>query len=203
MGFRAVGAVYASALPSRLRPLAALVAHLVRDVPRGDQPAGQLFASIGMLARCLGVRSERHVRRLLRELEERGVLEAIARGGGRRRYGKHVRGIRSVYRFHVERLPRPDGNPGVQARVDEASYPGAYAPLAVGTRAYAPGYDPAYPGLQARALSGEVRTSTEEENLAGPLWRRGVAHSAPPVEDVFDLDDVLTIDPLAKKEPMA
>jgi hypothetical protein len=93
-----------------LKPLAALIATLVRDeATRGDglgraKPARLLFASVAQLAACLGLHPT-NVRPKLHALVKVGVLEEIAPGGGRRRFGKRVAGVRTTYLFRPENLP--------------------------------------------------------------------------------------------------
>jgi hypothetical protein len=105
MGYKTTVAVMRSALPADLKLLAMIVGVLVRDQATGDRPAMTLFAQVNRLATLVGIHPH-SVRRQLRKLEALGYLEAVERGGGRRRMGKQLVGMATVYRVRPERLPQ-------------------------------------------------------------------------------------------------
>jgi hypothetical protein len=57
MGYRVEASVWSSALPGRLKYVAARIAHVVREEPQDDKPALQLFMNVATLAHDLGSRS--------------------------------------------------------------------------------------------------------------------------------------------------
>jgi hypothetical protein len=175
MGFVFTRLVYESSLPSRLKPVCAMVAHLARDRRAGDdRPAGLVFASVKRMATYLGV-NERHCRRLLRDLERAGLLVVVERGGGRRRFGGRLAGVRTTYQFRPDRLP---GYPDSYAPVAE-TYPDVCAPVTPPyPDAYAP-VTPGYPDAYAPPLMRGTADLNREKNLAIPE-RSEFAGQAPP-----------------------
>jgi Mn-dependent DtxR family transcriptional regulator len=104
MGYLLTDKVWRSALPSRLKPIASLVAHLVLDENQDDREACRLFASVSFIASCLNVHPN-NARRQIRALEAAGILQRVERGGGRRRFGRRLAGRRTLYVFRDDRLP--------------------------------------------------------------------------------------------------
>jgi hypothetical protein len=166
MGHHLTRRVWESALPAALKPLMALIAHLVRDDESRGRAAMTLFATVATLARYLGI-DQRNVRRALCALLGAGVLEIVERGGGRRRFGKRVGGVATTYVVHPERLPdwddeRPQAD---HARVREARYPDVDARVDLDTRTRTPEYNGVNPGEYALPISG-VRTAIRTDDRA-------------------------------------
>ena len=174
MGYRVTEAVWRSALPAKLKPMAALVAHLVREKPQDDKPAMKLFAQVGALARRAGLHPK-NVRRRLHELVEVGFLQVAELGGGRRRMGRKIVGVATVYTVHPERLPQHGlPNEAVSAPADTLTNP--------------LGNDAPYPNESVRAIR-EIDLSEKNGN------RKNVCKTAPtssshPAGDVPAFDDL-------------
>ncbi len=181
MGYHLTRAVYESALPARLKSLAALIAHLVRDKAKDDGTGTKLprmlFASVAMLAQYMGCRDVARTRRRLHELVRLGVLEEVERGGGRRRFGNRIAGIRTTYVLRPERLPQL-----------EHGCPSRTAGVCAPTLAERPVHAPTNPSRAARALPGipDVAGSTP---VTSPERSRTASRATAHVPNVID-DDV-------------
>jgi DNA-binding transcriptional ArsR family regulator len=167
-----VTAVYRSALPGTLKPMAALVAHLVLDDAgarrKGKEPR-LLFLSVGRLAEALGSRPET-VRRHLRELVRLGVLTVHEPGGGRRRFGRRLAGAATVYRFCPEALPTDAATLAESARVQPVNTLAKIANVPVDTLAVFAKVPASYPSaFRGGSICNE--DLSVRENLTSPVGR--------------------------------
>lgn len=178
MGWKLHSAVWRSALPGRLKPMAAALSDLVLDSPKGDKPAHTLFASMNTIARHRGVHLN-VARRQVHALVEYGLLEEVSPGGGRRLFGagakRHVGGISTVYRFHPEVLPQYPARNGGES--------GAY-PTQNG------GESTAYPTETGRAIAGNKELTGNVDPLGCAL--RGTTSPKTAqwcVDDIFGAEE--------------
>ncbi len=162
MGYKSAKLVWESDLPSSQKLMAALVAHLVRDEASAGREALLLFASVETLARYLGVHPN-NARRRLHALVRTGVLVRESKGGGRRRFGKRVAGIRATYRLCPERLRDYANEIGSVSSSVLTNEPATVPPE---TPTPPLGYSDAYPYEIGRALAGDhvLRSRRDEDS---------------------------------------
>lgn len=109
MSVEYVKAVYSDAcrLPGMLRPLAALIAHVVVDERAAAKKPGvrarTFYHRVEKIADMLAAHPKT-IRRQLHDLQRHGVLTVAAKGGGRRNFGKGVAGVATTYEFHPDAL---------------------------------------------------------------------------------------------------
>jgi hypothetical protein len=115
MGYHVEKRVWESALPGRLKYVAARIAHIVREDPQDGKPAMQFFMQVGTLAHDLDM-DRRSIQRALREMETIGFLAVVERGGGyRRTQDGRCYGVATLYEVRPGRLPMRDGLGGTYA----------------------------------------------------------------------------------------
>jgi hypothetical protein len=178
MGWRSTKAVWDSALPGSVKPMAAVIAGLVLDVEKGERPALTLFAQLATLAERRGVHLTA-ARKQVQALVRVGVLEVVTPGGGRRRFGagtkKRVAGVATCYRFHPEKLP---AYPSENARESECGLPPENARESSPYPSENTRESSAYPSENARALGRNRELGGNRKELRELLQRPADAYAA-------------------------